>query len=1101
MRGELMNKLVLILILSANVVFAADEYFQNRILFCLKKDVPALKIDYSKKELVTGNSNITRLLNKHGVIRIEKWLTSADESDIVGDINLAKIYRAEFASDKEWSELENIVEDFRIISDVHSADLEAVIKLAAPVEPYNPNDTYYNNQWYLEKIMADYAWGLWNPDTPGDSTILIGIVDSGVDYLHPDLAQAMYINPGEDVNGDGLITAIDSNDVDDDGNECVDDFMGWDFVGATESSGKNPDNNVRPPYAGTYQELSHGTHVTGIAAATTDNDLGIAGISFQSKIIATKHAYDDDLQEVHIYGGYDGVLYCAKMGAKIINCSWGGGYDFYGKIVVDDVTNNYHAIIVCAAGNDNLDNDTSPHYPSNYENTIAVAALSSSDKKASFSNYGKNSIDISAPGTSIYSTIHYGQGNYDSWPGTSMSSPIVAGSFALLKSWFPDSSREWLIDKLLSAADPIDDLNPSYSGELGSGRVNIYNAIASEIYPSLSIKQYNCNIIDNNGDGQLNPGESAGIELTIENKENWINAENVTAVLSSNSPNISFDDSTAEFGNIVSGDTAVNLPDDIVFQISEEAAIEPINITVTLKANDASSYPYNDEQVIEIVLSINQAGFPVLSSSVSIPVAIDNLLGDANKEIIAVSENNLYVFNYDGSIADGFPVDLDGYTIMAPIIADMDNDGQKEIVIANRGGLLKIIKKDGSILSNININETIYGDAAVANMDLDPELEIVFGTMSKNIHIVKSDSTELEGFPLAVSSNINEGVALADITGDNIPEMIFGTSDKKLHVMTASGDSLENFPIDLGVKIKQPPIIAQNGEKHVIIITTTDNRVMCINMDGMIEAEYGAGSTINSAPSLCDINKDNSTEIFFGTYDGKIHAINLTGDTLENFPVELEGSINTSPVFADFNNDENIEIVISTVSGKLYIITKDGGNYPNFPASFEGNLDGSPSISDIDNDGDLEIVVGGNSGLYVLDISGEKGAQKLWQTYLGSNRRTGYYQDVLTNINVNEQFLPSEFKLLQNCPNPFNPVTNIMFDVPAKASGKNIKLEVFNILGQKVITLFNGKAKVGRNTVQWNGLNESGKLVSSGIYIYCLRCGKILVSKRMLLIK
>lgn len=1093
-----MKKLLLYLFILFGFVFAKDEYFQNRILFCLNKDIPALNIQYKNNQPLTANPGITRLLKKHQIIKLEKWLTSADETDVVGDVKLANIYRAEFPCNKKWAELQNILEDFKIIDDVHSARLEAVVKITAPVQPYVPEDPYYERQWYLEKIMADYAWSLWGSELPGDSTVLVGVVDTGVDYEHPELQSALYINLGEDANGDGVITEADINGTDDDGNGFVDDFRGWDFVGATYSSPQ--DNDIRPPNAGYYQILSHGTHVSGIIAATANNDIGIAGVSFQSKIIATKQSYDDE-ESGYLYNAYDGILYCAKMGAKIINCSWGGGGD-YGRDVIDDVTENYGAIVVCAAGNDNTNNDYDHHYPSDFENTIAVAAVSSSDKKAYFSNYG-DIIDVSAPGMGIYSTIHYNAGAYASWQGTSMASPIVAGSFALLKAWFPAKDRQWLINALLSAADNIDDINPAYSGKLGSGRVNIYNPIACTIYPSLSVKRYSYDILDDNGDGCLNPGESAGINLTIENRAGWLDAENVSALCRSSSPYITFEDSIAEFGCIMHGDTAFNLMDKIIFQVSDQAIYEPVNITVSLSANDTSKYPYRDNREIEIQLSLNQPGFPVMNTSVSLPVAVENLTGDDAKEIIAVgADNYLYVFNSDGSSVNGFPVDLEGYTVMPPIAADVDNDGAKEIVIINRSGLLKIFENDGSVLFEINIDEAVYGNAAVANMDSDPDLEIIFGTMQSNVHIVKIDSTELEGYPLAVSSLIDKGIALADLTGDEIPEMIFGTFDAKLHILKTSGEELENWPLTLDARISQTPVILKSDNCFNIIAAVMNKTLKIIDANGKITGEHAAGEGITSVPSLYDINNDNSVDILFGTADAKLHAVNLTGNSIENFPVQFDYSIRTSPVFADFNNDGNIEIAAGTETGKLYIITNDGNNYPNFPASVDGNLNGSPAVGDIDNDGDIEVVIGGMGGLNVLDVPGEKGSQNIWQTYLGNSRRTGYYQDAVnTSISDGRQLKPVEFELLQNYPNPFNPVTEITFIVPDKTKDSNVTLDIFNILGQKVITLFKGKAKTGVNTVRWHGQNNLGKTTGSGIYIYRLKSADITLTRRMLFIK
>jgi hypothetical protein len=1106
-----MRKLLLLLFILSNFVLGRDDYYKNRILFCMNKDISALGIEYKNKTAVTNRAQLNELLNKYQVVKLGRWLTAAKEYEIDGDVKLVNIYRAEFTSDKSWDELQNILNDFRMIADIHSAHLEGIHRIVQQTDPYTPNDPRFNEQWWLTKIMADYAWGLWGAETPGDTTVLIGIVDTGVDYEHPELENVLFWNLGEDANGDGKITSADENGVDDDGNGFVDDFRGWDFVGSTESLGAHPDNDVRPPDAGPNQELSHGTHVGGITAATVDNGIGVASVSYRSKIIVTKHAYDDDLTEPGVYYGYDGIEYCAQMGAHIINCSWGGsGYNPYAQNVINNVVNTYGCIIVCAAGNDGTDNDLYHHYPSDYDNTIGVAALTIGDTKAEYSNYG-SCLDISAPGgsgytsaTGILSTIHYNAGEYASWPGTSMSSPVVAGSFALVKAFFPEKDRDWLIDAVLFSADTIDYINPGYEGELGTGRVNVYHAIAWQIYPYLTIQSYDYSVIDDNGDGQLNPGESAYLNLTIENNENWIDADNVSVTLSSTSSDVSFPDPNAEFGNIPAGSSASNSSDDLIFEVSTNSKLDTIPIIVTIRANQTSSYPYEVEETIEVLPSMNQAGFPITITAISAPVGCDSILSDSDKEIIFIGENDsLYVYDADGSIASGFPVYI-GYTSCAPIVADVDNDNQKEIVIINRNALLRIFEINGSILLEKDFDEDFRGDAAVANMDSDANLEIVFGTRDRKLHIVKIDGTELSEFPLESSSRIIEGVALADLTGNGFPEIVFGNYDDELLVVTALGDTLTNWPIALSDRITASPIIASLDNNYHIFVATRDDTVLRINVNGTIEAKYSADDDINSYPAVCDINDDDLLEIFFGTDDGKLHAIDFSGNSIEPFPLQLDGSISTSPVFADFGNDNDIEIIIGTEAGKLYILNKEGSNYSNFPAMFEGHLDGSPCVADVDNDGDFEVIIGGDNGLNVLDINADKGYQDLWQTYLANNRRTGYYKFQPTGSGIDNRLLkPIEYNLLQNYPNPFNPETMIEYSL---ASNSTVELLIYNLLGQKVRTLVSGVQPIGVYKMNWDGKNDNGKNVVSGIYIYQIKMkGKDnklrTMTKKMLLIK
>jgi serine protease len=308
-----------------------------------------------------------------------------------------------------------------------------------------PNDYNASNQWYLQKINATGAWNYFSTG----STAVVAIVDNAIQYNHTDLNANKWVNPGETAN----------NNVDDDGNGAVDDMNGYDV--------SDDDNNPGPPNT----SFNHGTHCAGDASASTNNGTGIAGIGFSVKIMSVK-ATSDGGSSSSITDGYAGISYAANSGADVISCSWGGsGYSSTGQNVVTNAW-NMGSIVVVAAGNSNVNTQ---FYPAAYTNALAVASSSSSDAKSSFSNYG-TWVDVTAPGSSIYSTIP--SNTYGSMSGTSMACPIVAGLCGLMKSLNPGITQTALINCLLNSCDNIDSQNPSYIGQLGAGRINANNAMA-----------------------------------------------------------------------------------------------------------------------------------------------------------------------------------------------------------------------------------------------------------------------------------------------------------------------------------------------------------------------------------------------------------------------------------------------------------------------------------------------------------------------------------------------------------------------------------------------------------------------------------------------
>jgi hypothetical protein len=1088
-----MKRLILLVFILANLLGAAD-YYTNRILFCLNKSTAHLTIDRQNNRLSTNLATLNEFIQKYEAVDVRRWLKSADPRDVVGEVDLTRVYRIDFAADFTEGDLNAIKSELETIAEIHSADFESINRLDDQYTAYSLNDPMYADQWWLTKIQSDYAWGLWLPNTPGSASVIVGVVDSGVDYLHPDLETSLYINPTEDINHDGLHTSADHNGLDDDANGYVDDVRGWDFGGP--NSGGADDNDIRPPDAGPYKELSHGTHVTGIIAAMCDNSIGVGSVSYRSKVVATKNAADDDLTEPGIVQGYDGILYCAKLGAKFINCSWGGTYlSSYERNILDDVSDNYGATVVGASGNENWDNDTRNHYPSDYSKCVSVAATNNTDGKSSYSNYG-SVIDISAPGgegaannNAILSTIHANAGSYEAWQGTSMASPVVAGSFALLKVWFPSQTRQWYIDEILASADDIDAINPDYAGQLGSGRVNAYTAIASNIYPKLTISSSSYAIISDNGDGQLNPGEQARLTLNISNDANWSQAANVNVTLSSANADLTFPDATAAFGTINAGATVSNSSDELIFQVATDAPLEPLQINVSIVANQSGSYPYSTTGVVEVSPSMNQDGFPISQSACDLPILAEDILpGQPGLEFLTVGDNdNLYMYLSNGTIAPGFPVAVGGVTAMSPVVADVDADGALEIAIATKtSSIVKIYESNGAVLLNKTVGENIYGSITVANMDADAQLEIVFGTMTKKVHIYNVDGSEMSGFPYTATGNIDKGIAVADLTGDNIPEMVFGVqASPELYALTTSGTVLTNFPVDLTARVGATPLIVNLNRGYNIIVTTTDKKVLRVTLDGVKQFEKTLTGLIKSSAACSDFDYDGELEIAVTTDDAKLWVVNFAGDTIAPFPRTLDAAINTSPVFADFNNDNDLELIATTSGGRMYAYEPDGSLYANFPALFSSVLNGSPCIADLDADNDLEIIAGGGNGIYAVDVPGQKSAKTdIWMTYLANNARTGYYLYTPggSDIQVTPE-LPRAFALQQNYPNPFNPETTIQYQL---ASNSFVQLNVYNLLGQKVKTLFNGDETAGMHSVKWNGRNSSGAAVVSGVYFYKL---------------
>ncbi len=377
-----------------------------------------------------------------------------------------------------------------------------------------PNDSLLDDQYYLNKIKVFDAWD----SIKVDSNIVIGIVDTGVDYNHEDLKDKIWVNLGEsgnDKNGNDKRT----NGIDDDDNGFIDDWRGWDFV-----SSENPAVGDNDPHPGHI----HGTHVAGVTAAMTNNKIGIAGIARGAKILPVKIG-DDNPFSTSVSNSYEGILYAATMGADVINCSWGSESRSEAEMEVLSTATSLGSLIIAAAGNNG---DYTPFFPASHKDVVSVAAVNIDDIKAGFSNYHPT-VDISAPGVDILSSI---PGNsYEYLDGTSMASPVVTGVAALVKSRFPDYSPMQLKEQLKASSDNIDTLNPYFIGQIGRGRIDAFKAIGRDSLKSIVLDNYR--VIDENGNNIYEKNEKIELYLSFLNALAHLNNMNIeVSVLSTYQP-------------------------------------------------------------------------------------------------------------------------------------------------------------------------------------------------------------------------------------------------------------------------------------------------------------------------------------------------------------------------------------------------------------------------------------------------------------------------------------------------------------------------------------------------------------------------------------
>ncbi|MDO8658103.1 MAG: S8 family serine peptidase [Candidatus Levybacteria bacterium] len=929
-----------------------------------------------------------------------------------------------------------------------------------------PNDPYYSSTgswgqaypdlWGIKKINMETAW---NTST-GSSSIIVASIDTGVDRNHEDLKDNMWIN----------IAEIPGNGVDDDNNGYVDDYYGWDFY-----------NNDNDP----MDDHGHGTHTAGTIAATGNNGIGVVGVNWKSKIMSVKFLNSGG--SGYISDGAKALQYAANAGAKISSNSWGCNCQ---SALVNDAIKYEHdkeMVIVVAAGNSNI--DALDFSPASSELAITVAASDPNDAKAYFSNWGEK-IDVSAPGVDILSakaavntmcdvTITVGI-NYCRVSGTSMATPHVTGLAALLLSKDPALTNEEIRQLIRNGATDLG--SPGKDIYFGYGRIdaNFTLSISSKPLAPIITNPRNKTVlsgalqITGSAAGQnfssykveLGTGRSPNV-WTLIKESNVPIINNVLATLDTST----FADGTYTvrltatdtsnksyqfqvFDLIVDNlDALINFPLDFISQ----GTLDIVGTAQTKNGATLANYK------LEWGLGTTPASWStegiILINNGSQSI-IDNVLAQWNTTNLAIDEtytlrltvlttsglnqSSSVIVKIDKDMVRNWPKYIpgrgDGYDSVVPVMTDLDNDGNKEIIIFDTTGKLRAFHKDGSELAGfpiaLNSSQAPNWSPNVDDIDGDGKKEIIIPD-GFNINIYKSDGNPFPNWPKMVFSGSGSPQAsdrtpiLTDLDGDGKKEIVVmeinNISSGKIHAYKTNGAVLNGFPKT--VNFVNPPSYPYNA-------TFSSND---IDHDGKVELAFGFNrtfylfdnngnllpgwpitipqSTINEGVAgydmvfhnpgaFADINGDGNLEVTalakfeacFGNCKSLVYSWDKNGTMLPGWPKQVGGINNNisrlhSPAIADINNDNKDEIALGTLG--IYLLNNQASI--NLEVNSQYPAMSTPAIADINGDGILDFISVYYRGISVINSSG----QYLWQRIFADQDHDFWMPAVIADLDNN----------------------------------------------------------------------------------------------------
>jgi len=550
--------IISLLLFTISLHAAGQTGFSGTAVFKIK---PEYRGELSKASGFTGISSIDARLQSLGSTRAEPLFRTSGKRSAAAEINLIYRVQSQFPAQAVVNLLAN---------DPHVQYAEVMY----PDEAFAvPNDPNYSTSLYFSALEAEAAWDIHKGEE--GAGVILALVDTGCRWTHPDLAENIWNNLGEDADHDGqtmyyngsawVMDSGDLNGVDDDLNGFVDDLNGWDFM--LSSAG----DQANDP----YEDNGHGTIVSGIMDARTNNSLGISSLAWNLTLMPLSCDYGTG----YIFNGYEAIAYAAENGADVINCSWGSSA--FSQAAQDVITyaQSLGAIIVAAAGNSN---NQVPLYPAAYRGVISTAALDNGGVKYSSSSYGAY-VDVGAPSISIGAT--YGAGYATVNGATSYANPICTALTGLVKSYYPALSNQDIINRVKGSCDDVDALNPGKENLLGEGKLNAYHAL-SDVAP-VPDNEIRLGLIENrpvtdaNGNLAVEPGELFSVNLFL---RNWgTGPGNATFTLSTSNPAVTILDNT-ETG-VLAADDYYLLQNAFRIQASPTAASQYVTFTLQTTAD------------------------------------------------------------------------------------------------------------------------------------------------------------------------------------------------------------------------------------------------------------------------------------------------------------------------------------------------------------------------------------------------------------------------------------------------------------------------------------------------------------------------------------
>jgi PKD repeat protein len=1052
-----------------------------------------------------GETEFDRISDRFSVTRIKQQFRGAAQRS--GAAELAKYYKITISA----GDLESAMDAYRKHPLVERVEPIGIHSMYA-----TPSDFYYSYQWHLNQasdhdIDAPEAWD----NEVGQDNTIVAILDSGTRYYHPDLG-GVNASPStpEDSRGNMWINDAELNgafNVDDDGNGYIDDWIGYDFIESTTSCWPGEDCGVQDADPRDFN--GHGTHTSGIFGMITNDGYGMCGVA-GGWLNGSQQEYGNGVKIMALRMGYSynylgmeyGVVlmdaaaeafyYAANNGAKIASCSWGssnsGGIGAAATYFL-----NSGGIICVAAGNSG--GEDAPSYLGSRGDCIDVAATDENDNGASFTTYG-TWVDICAPGNNIYSTYHdHTDPNTNYWAalsGTSMATPMVAGACALIWSQNPGWTASQVETQLYSSADNIDAyLSSQYIGKMGAGRINAYNAVAGgcDLAADFSADVTSgCAPLDVNftdlstGSGidgwDWDFGDGSPNSSSQNPSHSYTSAGTYSVTLTVSSSSQSCNDSETKTGYI-----SVHPAPVADFVGSPLSGTEPLTVDFTDLSTNATGWDWDFGDGVGTSTQQNPSYTYDNAGTYTVTLTATNACGsDVEQKVDYITVNPCVapVADFSGSPTTGeAPLDVSFTDLSTGNPTSWDWDFG-----------------DGSPHSSLQDPAHTYNDPGDYTVTLTASNACGSDGETKIDYIHVAPPTGAKAYALSdfatSKGTITSGSYLSTHASDDTYEVLLeAESGGKPSRRYSTLDHTWDFNVPAGANVAfyvegYRPDNAEGDDFTFEYSTDNVNFMPLVTINSATEQMYSAGMPAVSGTvyiRVVDTDHTQGARTFDDVYIDYMYI--ESGGTPPPPDTLWVYSIAVTRTGGKANKYQ----------GQATVVVHDQNGLPGAGVLVTGDFSGpSTDTQSGTTDGD---------GVAVILSDKVRNPSGTWCfTVTDLTRGTDVY-DASRNIETSDceggaaakvSASISGSSLETNTPNPFNAGTNITFTL---GQSGDINLTVYNVLGQAVRHLADGFYPEGTYTVQFDGTDDNGREVASGMYFYRLTTGEYVASKKMLLLK